>query len=54
MSTASHIHLQRLEAALQHFEIYQSLVGEDKQVERWINDLKRRGAVSQQTADVAD
>ncbi|MBT8082981.1 MAG: tetratricopeptide repeat protein [Gammaproteobacteria bacterium] len=54
LGVLNELYLQRLDAALQHFEIYQSLVGEDKQVERWIKDLKRRGAVSQQTANVAD
>jgi tetratricopeptide (TPR) repeat protein len=54
LGVLNELYLQRLDAALQHFETYQSLVGEDKQVERWIEDLKRRGAVSQQTANVAD
>ena len=30
----------------EHFEIYQSLVGEDKQVEKWISDLTRRVAAN--------
>jgi hypothetical protein len=46
--------LQRLEAALQNFETYQSLVGEDKQVAKWIKDLTRRVAANQRTANVAD
>jgi tetratricopeptide (TPR) repeat protein len=54
LGVLNELYLQRLDAALQHFETYQSLVGGDKQVERWINDLKRRGAVSQQTANVAE
>ena len=54
LGVLNELYLQRLDVALQHFEIYQSLVSEDKQVERWINDLKRRGAVSQQTANVAE
>jgi tetratricopeptide (TPR) repeat protein len=48
------LYLQRLDVALQHFEIYQTLVGEDKQVEKWIADLRRRIAASQRTANVAD
>jgi tetratricopeptide (TPR) repeat protein len=48
------LYLQRLEAALKHFEAYQALVGEDKQVERWIADLKRRLAARQPTASVAE
>lgn len=48
------LYLQRLESALQHFEAYQALVGEDKQVEKWISDLKRRIAASQRTANAAE
>ncbi len=54
LGVLNELYLQRLDSALQHFETYQSLVGEDKQVERWIADLKRRGATSQQTANVAE
>jgi len=48
------LYLQRLDAALEHFEAYQALVGEDKQVEKWIADLRRRLAAAQRTANVAD
>ncbi|NNL49649.1 MAG: tetratricopeptide repeat protein [Woeseiaceae bacterium] len=48
------LYLQRLDVALQHFEDYQALVGEDKQVEKWIADLRRRIAAAQRTANVAD
>ena len=48
------LYLQRLEAALQHFEAYQALVGQDKQVEKWISDLTRRVAANQRTANVAE
>jgi Flp pilus assembly protein TadD len=48
------LYLQRLESALQHFEAYQALVGEDKQVEKWISDLTRRVAANQRTANVAE
>jgi tetratricopeptide (TPR) repeat protein len=48
------LYLQRLESALQHFEAYQALVGEDKQVEKWISDLKRRVAASQRRANAAE
>ena len=54
LGVLNELYLQRLEAALHHFETYQSLVGEDKQVEKWISDLKRRVAASQQTANVAE
>jgi len=48
------LYLQRLETALQHFEQYQSLVGSDEQVEKWIADLTRRVAANQRTANVAE
>ncbi len=54
LGVLNELYLQRLDVALQHFEIYQSLVGEDKQVAKWIKDLTRRVAVNQQTANVAD
>ncbi len=54
LGVLNELYLQRLEAALHHFEAYQALVGEDKQVEKWITDLSRRVAANQQTANVAD
>ncbi len=54
LGVLNELYLQRLDTALQHFETYQTLVGEDKQVERWIADLRRRVAASQRTANVAD
>jgi len=54
LGVLNELYLRRLEAALQHFEIYQQLVGEDKQVEKWIADLKRRVAANQRTANVAE
>ena len=54
LGVLNELYLQRLETALQHFEIYQSLVNEDKQVEKWISDLRRRVAASQRTANVAE
>jgi tetratricopeptide (TPR) repeat protein len=48
------LYLQRLEDALASFEAYQALVVEDKQVEKWIADLRRRIAATQRTANVAD
>jgi len=47
LGVLNELYLQRLETALQHFEQYQSIVGEDKQVERWIADLRRRVAAAQ-------
>jgi tetratricopeptide (TPR) repeat protein len=48
------LYLQRLDAALLHFENYQELVGEDDQVGKWIADLRRRVAANQRTANVAE
>jgi len=54
LGVLNELYLQRLETALRHFETYQGLVGEDKQVEKWIADLTRRVAASQRTANVAE
>jgi tetratricopeptide (TPR) repeat protein len=54
LGVLNELYLQRLDVALQHFEIYQALVGNDAQVEKWITDLTRRLAASQRTANVAE
>jgi len=54
LGVLNELYLQRLDTALQHFEQYQSLVGEDKQVEKWIVDLRRRVTATQRTANVAE
>ncbi|MDJ0812964.1 MAG: tetratricopeptide repeat protein [Woeseiaceae bacterium] len=54
LGVLNELYLQRLDVALQHFEVYQQLVGEDKQVEKWIADLRRRVAATQRTANVAE
>ena len=54
LGVLNELYLQRLDVALQHFEVYQRLVDSDKQVEKWIADLTRRVAASQQTANVAE
>ena len=54
LGVLNELYLQRLDVALQHFEIYQELVGGDKQVEKWITDLRRRVAAAQRTANVAE
>ncbi|MGI9262777.1 MAG: tetratricopeptide repeat protein [Woeseiaceae bacterium] len=48
------LYLRRLDAALTHYERYQELSGEDKQVTRWIADLKRRIGSQQRTANVTE
>ncbi|MDX1516667.1 MAG: tetratricopeptide repeat protein [Woeseiaceae bacterium] len=54
LGVLNELYLQRLDVALRHFEQYQALVGNDKQVEKWITDLTRRVAAGQRTANVAD
>lgn len=54
LGVLNELYLQRLDVALRHFETYQSLVGEDKQVEKWITDLRRRVAATQRTANMAE
>ena len=48
------LYLQRLDAALQHYERYQEIAGEDNMVSKWIVDLKRRIGVAQRTASVTE
>lgn len=48
------LYLQRLDEALQHYERYQQLVGDDQQVAKWIADLKRRISAAQRTANVTE
>ncbi len=48
------LYLQRLDAALQHYERYQAVAGEDEQVGKWIVDLKRRIEAAQRTANVTE
>ena len=54
LGVLNELYLQRLDIALQNFEAYQALVGEDKQVAKWIADLRRRVAATQRTANVAE
>jgi tetratricopeptide (TPR) repeat protein len=54
LGVLNELYLQRLDAALQNFEAYQALVGEDEQVAKWIADLRRRVAATQRTANVAE
>ncbi len=54
LGVLNELYLQRLDQALQHFEAYQAIVGNDEQVERWISDLTRRVAANQRTANVAE
>jgi tetratricopeptide (TPR) repeat protein len=54
LGVLNELYLQRLDVALQHFERYQELGGEDEQVTKWIADLKRRLGGSQRTANVTE
>jgi tetratricopeptide (TPR) repeat protein len=54
LGVLNELYLQRYEAALQYFERYQEIAGEDEEVSKWITDLQRRVAASQRTANVAE
>ena len=54
LGVLNELYLQRLDAALRHFQRYQELVNEDKQVERWIADLSRRVMANKRTANAVD
>jgi len=54
LGVLNELYLQRLDAALRHFERYQEIEGEDKQVTKWIADLKRRLNAQQRAANVAE
>ena len=54
LGVLNELYFRRLDAALQHFERYQEIEGEDKQVKKWITDLRRRLDAQQRTANVAE
>jgi len=54
LGVLNELYLQRLETALKHYERYQALGNNDKQVEKWITDLKRRIGASQRSANVTE
>lgn len=54
LGVLNELYLQRLDSALQHFERYQQIVGDDEQVEKWISDLQRRVGASQRTANITE
>jgi tetratricopeptide (TPR) repeat protein len=54
LGVLNELYLQRLDSALQHFERYQEIVGDDEQVEKWITDLQRRVSASQRTVNIAE
>ena len=54
LGVLNELYLQRLDVALQHFERYQDIQGEDKQVTKWIVDLRRRLDALQRSAKVAE
>lgn len=54
LGVLNELYLRRLDSALQHFERYQELGGDDEQVVMWIADLKRRVAATQRTANAAE
>lgn len=54
LGVLNELYLQRLDLALQHFETYVELGGDDDQVTKWIADLKRRIGSTQRTANVTE
>ena len=54
LGVLNELYLQRLDIALQHYERYQALGSGDKQVEKWIADLKRRIESNPRTASVTE
>ena len=54
LGVLNELYLQQLDIALQHYELYQALNGDDKQVGKWIADLKRRIGAEQRTANVTE
>ena len=54
LAVLNDLYLRRYDEALEHYERYQVLAGEDEQVGRWIADLKRRVAANQRTANVTE
>jgi Tfp pilus assembly protein PilF len=54
LGVLNELYLQRLDVALKHYERYQELTGEDKQVSKWIADLKRRISSAQRAASVTE
>jgi Tfp pilus assembly protein PilF len=54
LGVLNELYLQKLDVALKHYERYQELTEEDKQVGRWIADLKRRIDRTQRTANVTE
>jgi tetratricopeptide (TPR) repeat protein len=54
LGVLNELYLQRLDSALEHFERYQELAGEDERVEKWITDLQRRVPAVQPTANITE
>jgi tetratricopeptide (TPR) repeat protein len=54
LGVLNELYLRRLDVALQHFETYQEIEGEDKQVTKWIVDLRRRLSAQQSAANAAE
>lgn len=54
LGVLNELYLQRLDSALQHFERYQELGGDDEQVTMWIADLKRRVGALERTANARE
>lgn len=47
------LYMKRPDEALPHYERYQTLVGEDERVKKWIIDLRRRLGITEPTTRIA-
>jgi tetratricopeptide (TPR) repeat protein len=54
LGVLNELYLQRLDAALEHFERYLQFAGDDPQVAKWVADLKRRIGTFERTANVTE
>ena len=54
LGVLNELYLQRLDAALEHFERYLKFGGEDELVTKWVADLKRRIGAFERTANVTE
>lgn len=54
LGVLNELYLQRLDAALQHFQYYQEISGADHGVTKWVADLERRIDRAQRTASVTE
>ena len=54
LGVLNELYLQRLDAALQHYQYYQEISGDEHGVTKWLADLERRIDRAQRTASVTE